>query len=260
MRALTLSDPALVGSLVSPTPPTPASPVAVWWAGDLALSDGAGVSSWVDRVNSVTVVQATSGNQPVFDADGANGRPSVNFDGSNDYLGLASSLSSALAGCVVAVVQITDPLQGQSVWANSVGSSPSRYLIGVTRYSTGGEVESQQRNNDTDDVVRGSTAVTAATLAALEWSSSGTAYAHRLNNATQAMTAFAGSNNGDWFGDVSSPDRWRIGALAYNNTHTSYLAGRVAYLGVFSAQLSSGDRSALYGWLKSHYGLTGITV
>ena len=40
-------------------PPTPANAAAVWWAGDLGLSDGAAVASWTDRVNGYVLSHAT---------------------------------------------------------------------------------------------------------------------------------------------------------------------------------------------------------
>jgi hypothetical protein len=183
-----------------------------------------------------------------MDVDGANGRPSVNFDG-GDWLGLSSGLSSALSGCVVAVARITDPLQGQTLWSHG-GNNTTRYLLGTTRFSTGGEIEVQQRNADTNDVVRGGTSVTANTLAILEWGSSGTAYAHRLNNAAQTLTVVQGAN----IGDVNSTDRWTIGGFRYSSP-IGLLGGRIAYLGVFAAPLSTDDRAALYAWLSAYYGI-----
>lgn len=40
-------------------PPVVGSSAAVWWAGDLSLSDGAAVASWTDRVNGYVLSQAT---------------------------------------------------------------------------------------------------------------------------------------------------------------------------------------------------------
>ena len=251
MRTLTIGDQALLAPK-APPPPSIADTAGVWWAGDLALADGDPIGTWTDRVNAVSVTN-TGTARPTFDADGANGRPSVNFDG-GDWLGVDSALSTAQSGCVVAVARIDDPLQGQSLWSHG-GSNTNRYLLGTTRFSTGGQIESQQRNSDWNDVVWGSTSVPATTLVALEWASSSTAYAHRYNNNTQSMTVTAGSNNGDWFGDVGSADRWTIGGLRYN-TPIGLLAGRIAFLGVYNAPLSTGDRAALYSWIGTHYGIT----
>lgn len=57
-------------------------------ASNLALADGASVSAWPDLSGSgITVSQGTAANQPTFRAANAvNGKKSVQFDGSNDYL------------------------------------------------------------------------------------------------------------------------------------------------------------------------------
>lgn len=255
MRTLTTGDQALLGlsgDAGAEPPPSIASTVAVWWASDLELVDGDPVSTWVDRVNGVTVSQTGSA-RPTFDADGAAGHPTVNFDG-GDWLGMSSALSSGQSGCVVAVAQIADPLEGQSLWSQGVAGSTTRYLLGTTRYSTGGQIESQQRNNDVDDVVRGSTAVPANTLVALEWSSAGTSYQHRLDNVAQTMTASNGFDNGDWFGDITGTNLWTIGGLRYSPP-VGLLVGRIALLVVLDAQLSVEDRAALYGWISGYYGV-----
>lgn len=47
-------------TVVNNEPPTPANAAAVWWADDIAQSDGSAVASWTDRVNNISVSQATS--------------------------------------------------------------------------------------------------------------------------------------------------------------------------------------------------------
>lgn len=96
----------------------------------------------------------------------------------------------------------------------------------------------------------------AGTPCLMEWASSGIAYAHRLNNATQTMTASAGSNTGDWFADTPLRNRFTLGAVAYNNSVISYNAMKVSLVMVADAELSSGDRTALTAWVASYYGLT----
>lgn len=90
MRALTLSDPALVGRLLRPPPAI--SWHAAFWADDGGWSNpgnGNAVSSWHDLSgNSRPAAQATGANQPLFRSSvaGLNGRAGVEFDGSNDRL------------------------------------------------------------------------------------------------------------------------------------------------------------------------------
>lgn len=243
-------------AVASNEPPTPANAAAVWWADDIPQADGSQVATWTDRVNSISVTQATVNARPLYAIAGVNGRPSVNFDGVDDWLGVSSNLSASASGCVVAIVRVADPLQGQCIWTQGYTIANQRYTAGTTRYSAGGEVESQQRNNDSDDIVRGSTPVSANTLVALEWASTGMAYVHRFNNNTQIMTVGAGMNNGDWFADTTS-NAWTIGALRWT-TPISEFSGRIAYLGVFNSPLSTQDRYNLYKWIEQYYGITGM--
>lgn len=47
---------------------------------------GSGVSSWVDQINSVDVIQATEANKPLLVGASMNGLPVIRFDGTNDQL------------------------------------------------------------------------------------------------------------------------------------------------------------------------------
>lgn len=63
-----------------------------WWDAEQASSmtvSGGTVSSWRDRVAGYDLAQGTVGNQPSFNATSFNSRPSVTFDGTDDYLDLA---------------------------------------------------------------------------------------------------------------------------------------------------------------------------
>lgn len=238
------------------SPPPISSTVAVWWAGDLVLANDDPVSTWTDRVNSVSLT-ASGTVRPTYKVAGFPGDyPSVYFDGTNDTLSRASSLSSASSGCVVAVVAINNPSSAPILWEHLYTVGGVRYLIGST-VSTSTPIRLRQRNNDAADGVSGDTAVVSGDAVAFEWSSNGSAWALRHNNVTQSLTVDAGSNTGEWFNSVTSADRFSIGAF---NTNSNYTQGHVAYLGVFSAELSSSDRANLYQWIKDNYGITGITV
>lgn len=56
----------------------------------LTLS-GSNVSSWADAVNGYVVSQALSSLKPIYSATSFNGRPGLAFDGTDDYLTIASS-------------------------------------------------------------------------------------------------------------------------------------------------------------------------
>lgn len=60
-----------------------------WWRADtLGLSDGNTVSAWADEVASYSASQGSSSLRPIYRAapTGFNGKPAVQFDGTDDYL------------------------------------------------------------------------------------------------------------------------------------------------------------------------------
>ncbi len=64
-----------------------------WWTADrpdLITTTGAGVSSWRDTVAGYNLVQGTDAARPVYSATSFNGSPSVTFDGTDDFLSMAS--------------------------------------------------------------------------------------------------------------------------------------------------------------------------
>lgn len=236
-------------------PPGVASTRAVWWATDLSVSDGAAVSSWVDRVNGFTVSQATSARRPTFDADGLNGRPALLFDGSDDFLGLNASgaLSTATQGCVVAVVRPT-AFTGRVVWASSDVATIEWNVLGSLQSNN---LAVQQKQivgaRGSSDIVRGKSTLSAVPQL-WEWASNGTAYSLRLNNVIESpYVVQEGSNSGDWFGDTPNRDNFTIGALLRTALVTPTYAGHIAFLGIYDAPLSNADRTALYAWLHSYY-------
>ncbi len=69
-----------------------ASLLGYWDAESVSTLTLAGslVTTWADRVAGYAPTQATSGFKPVYSATSFNGRPGVTFDGTDDYLELAS--------------------------------------------------------------------------------------------------------------------------------------------------------------------------
>ncbi|MFM8006212.1 MAG: hypothetical protein ACKO86_15000 [Dolichospermum sp.] len=69
------------------------------------ILNGSTVSQWRDKSgNERHATQATAANQPVYQATGLNGRPTIGFDGTNDAL--LSSFSLALPATVIVVFRI----------------------------------------------------------------------------------------------------------------------------------------------------------
>lgn len=77
------------GLLRRPFRPVDIPGCVLWFEADRigGLADGAGVAQWDDLSGlGHHLKQATGANQPLFKVNRANGKPTVLFDGSNDYL------------------------------------------------------------------------------------------------------------------------------------------------------------------------------
>jgi hypothetical protein len=245
------------GSQFNDPPPDVTSQVARWWASDLVgtYANNDPVDSWTDDVGSFTL-SATSTARPTFLTSGINGRPAVDFDGTTDILryAAASAVSNNSLGCVVAVVVLGDSTG--TVWGSCDEATNLRYLLGQYTTFTNVNIMINQANNGGADLVRGSTTLATSTAYALEWTSSGFAYELIVDNATESKTVFAGADTGDWFSDVTLRDNFTIGGVQDSGGASSFFTGQLAFLLVADAQLSTGDRTALYNnWITPYYGI-----
>jgi hypothetical protein len=73
------------------TPLRLGSSLLAWWDSAYGVSlSGSAVTAWADRKNGYSAAQGTGSLRPVFSATSFNGVPGLTFDGTDDYLELAS--------------------------------------------------------------------------------------------------------------------------------------------------------------------------
>lgn len=118
-----------------PPPPTsPTDPVAgyfLWLKADsLSLADGAAVSAWADQSgNGYDPVQSTGTKQPTYVANWQNGKPAINFDGSNDNLVKAFGTTYSQPNTVFAVVEVmASPVAAALPWIDGVNSTQRHWM------------------------------------------------------------------------------------------------------------------------------------
>lgn len=241
----------LASSIISP--PSIATARGVWWATDLIEhADGDALNTWTSRVNGVSVY-ASGANRPTLVMTGVNSQPGVLFDGVDDFMSHTApdAISTSASGCVVAVVRLADLLGLKYIWSSAdvnntghiAGATSDRQMLFRQRTGSGSL-------NATSVGYYGGSYVDTAYV--LEWSSDGATWSKRSNN----VVAMSGITPGDWFGDTASRDNFTMGTLL-TSVATGYMSGYIAFLGVFDAPLSAGDRSALYGWIADYYGIGG---
>ncbi len=113
------------------------------------------------------------------------------------------------------------------------------YMNIVTRTTHGGT------NNG---VIGTTTPLVAGAWMYCEVESNGTAWAMRINNVTQTLTAFIGSNTGDWLGDISGSDHKLVIGNNYNANAlgTSWFAGVVDEINYINRTLTGPESTILY--------------
>jgi len=237
----------------SPQTPPPAIPsaVAIWWAGDLSLTDGASVTSWTDRVGGLVATDVGSV-IPVFDATGLNGKPAVAFNEDVLSVSIADAFSTISTGCVVAVVEFANS-GSNAVWASADTGNDRYYMQGGL---FGDDLRMQSNNGSFSADVTYADLTPPATVA-IEWVSTGSAWQIRVDNTLETLTTSDGTNNGRWWSGVSNRDNFTIGASIRQGEVPAgnRLDGKIAFLMVTDGELDSTERTDLYAWISAYYGI-----
>jgi hypothetical protein len=94
------------------------------------LSDGDPVTTWADSgPNGYNPTQATSGNRPLYRTAGINGRPALEFDGTNDNLAVAFGTTYSQPNTIFSVVQfVTVPANDAYPWLDGVANSNRHWM------------------------------------------------------------------------------------------------------------------------------------
>lgn len=239
--------------------------IAIWLrADDIGQADASAVASWVDRIGSYDFAQSAAGQKPTFytstSARLINGQPTVSFDGTDDLLRYAGIVGTPTSGHVIVVCQITVPaVAAATSLFSSADESTTLYYWSQSLYRPTSDtlITVQQKNNDTQDLIDGTTtALTTGTDYVLEAASSGTAYTLRVNGTSQTKNAVSGADTGDWFGDTPNRDSLVVGALK-RSSEVQFVAADIAEVIVVNdSTISAGDRSSLNSYLTSRYGIT----
>lgn len=149
-------------AITEPPPSVSVYDVSWWaagWADDLsAVGDGNTVTTWTDGTgNSRSPTQGTSGDRPVYDADGVNGRPGVTFAGS-DFLSI-TGLTLSQDYTIVAVVVPSNADAGVryvgTTNTNTRGLGQSTTSTGRFIAHAGSALEGGQPVISTPTIVRG---------------------------------------------------------------------------------------------------------
>lgn len=227
--------------------------LALWLrADDLGVGDGNAVSSWVSREgNSYDFTQGTGANQPTLDIDAIGGQPGVHFDGTDDYLAIANGFLTSNDGTVFIVARF-DATSGAAILFGETNTGVTDYVSFGTDVSIAHRME-VQANSASTSAIQATSLVAVDTDYIFTLASDGSDSEISINGVSQTLNVRFGADNGDWFGDIASPNLIEIGRWFQN---ILYFDGKIAEIIVYSEDKSSAEKTQVTSYLKSRYSIT----
>jgi len=234
--------------------PSELSDLSVWLdANDTSFSNNDAVSTWTNKGSGNDTTQSDSSKRPIFKTNLLNGKPGVQFDGSNDCLQITSlPLNTYISVFVVAKTETTGlPFVEHSANTNNTDGI---FIYGGT-FSTG-QVNRGGNKNSTD-VATGSTwfgnTPTQACWIINEIPSAGTMFTIWKDGTSQGPFSVVSGNN-TAISNSSVTETLNIGAR--NNGASVLTDGDWHELIIYNTALSTTDRQKLEGYLAHKWGLT----
>lgn len=131
--------------------------LAYWHAADLSVGDGNAIPSWVDRINSLSMAQATGASQPIQRADYATtGYPAAEFDGANDFLSVTDASLDVSKFAFLCAVKQNTAASGDTVY--NVGGATDKCRL-MANSTTIGDFRLQNVSASTNSAPSGSSGI-----------------------------------------------------------------------------------------------------
>ncbi len=224
--------------------PQRASNLLLWLRSDVGVVSSAGsVSQWTDQSqNGNNAFQTTGASQPTVSADVLNGLPAISFNGTNQWLKLASGFANFTSGASIFVVTKPTSITTGVRFIDFGNGQTSNNISFREQATTGFSLYSY--NNTTASNVTSSTGLGTGSYQVLEAIHSGAGNATLYSNGTQAATGnLSNINNVTRTGNFIGKD--------FNGT--LFLNGQIVEILVYNSALSSDARAAIEGYFKSKY-------
>ena len=212
---------------------------------------------YIDGVEATAIAKTVDNNCPTLFNSATNVSVGATSSGGNPFSGKVDD--ARIYNEVVSAANIASLASGTNYtgnilarWKFDDGVEVSR-TQGLRATSTGNAVAYQQKDNDTADVLVGSTKIVPGTTYIVSLVSDGTAIRMRVNGVWQVITVTSGANNGDWWGDTASRDNVVVGALK-GLRESEFFNGRVGRIVGYSAALSNDNVASAESYLAGLYG------
>lgn len=252
LGAVTLSIPVtFTATAIEPIPLPAVANLRLWLRGDKGVTEEAGaVSAWNDQSgNFNNALQTDVVKRPLVIAGAINGKPALRFDGSNDSLVAVSSPTLAITGDITSffVVKYDDYAGFNAVWAKTQGNLPAPTDFYTLPNS--GIPQVYRGNGGSGQASAGVLAATASEFAIVGFDQAGTTMHHYLN--------------GDWNGDgqitAARADTGRPLYIGTRDDQFTRMKGDIAEVIIYDAALSEADKTTVFAYLGSRYGITLVS-
>ncbi len=222
----------------------------LWLKADAGVTTGAGdtVLTWADQSGHANDAVATDElTAPIVAAGAVNGLPAIRFDGADDSLQVADSVSVSITGNITSffVVKMDDFGTFRSVWAKTAGNLPAPtdfYTLpgsGIPRVFRGDGTFGSLANVD------GAAALHAGSFDLVGFSAAGASLTHFLN----------GQPNGTGVSTTGTADTDRPLWIGTRDDGVTRMKGDIAELLIYDTALSAVDLRSVQIYLGARYGV-----
>ena len=230
-----------------PSPGGNAGSLKLWFkadAGTNTTTNAAAISTWIDQSGQgKNVTQATAANRPLFVSNGINFNPSIDYDGSNDYL---VNTTIGITGGNKTFFAVSTP---QTLPASTVGIIGAGTSLNETQFGY-----ENAKLNMYENVGNTATATTATTTGV-----------PMLSTGMESSNALSFFNNGTANGTgtyTSTPTsvRFTVGSHTVGTnaspTYKNYWDGYISEVIMYDAAVSTIEKEEVESYLAIKYGLT----
>jgi hypothetical protein len=225
--------------------PTQIAGCELWLRADLGITlNGGTVSAWADQSgtgdSNKNCTQGTAANQPTYNASdaGYNGKPTLSFDGTNDFMVSAVwSVAPTTVGTVLAVCECASSGTRIIFCFASAGGSGELY-------ANGGGATDLHYYQGADISLAGEADITAKHVYQIDRNGASTAYYQ------DALTALGSGNAGS-----GALDRVILGSND-PSAPSNPLQGKIAEVISYNRIITTAERSRVMSYLGARYGVT----
>lgn len=224
--------------------------------GSGSLQDGDPIPYMKDSKGGQIFSQGTMTKRPLWNKSDSdfNGRPSITFDGYDDFLLLSSAYLTGTVGSMFAVIKNEANTNASFMLSSARQTSSNRYLFLSAQNANRAVHIEGNNNNDLRSVRAGFIQPSNRYIICIY--QDGTSWKVKINNVNQGITVGYGNSNW-WFGTISLRTNTGFGVMKDTAGETAYFQGKIARLLVYdNVNLSAGNMTTIHNELSSLYGIS----